>query len=258
MKLSEYNNVSNVPGIYLIKNTINNKCYIGQSIRLRTRLQDHYSTAISRKCQNQKDRMILYKAIEKYGIDNFEYEILFSEDTKDFNNIKRVLDNLEKQYISEYNSYIPNGYNQTIGGDAGVLGLKMNEQQKETISKISHEINSDGRNMIYCFDTDEKCYYTLVSLSSLSQILGIKLHTSQIRYNLILSRYILARTKDELEKKKAIVLENNKFNHKNSGWFMSKLNEDMIEDLKNNMKEKEFCSKYNVCKKTYYNYKKKI
>lgn len=258
MKLSEYNNVSNIPGIYLIRNTVNNKCYIGQSIRLRTRLQDHYSTAISDKCQNQKDRMILYKAIEKYGIDNFEYEILFSEDTKDFNNIKRVLDNLEKQYISEYNSYVPNGYNQTIGGDAGVLGLKMNEQQKETISKISHEINSDGRNMIYCFDTNERCYYTSVSLSSLSKILSIKLHTSQIRYNLILGRYVLARTKDELEEKKAIVLENNKFNHKNSGWFISKLNKDMIEDLKNNMKEKDFCNKYNVCKKTYYNYKKKI
>lgn len=47
MKLNEYRELENIPGIYLIRNLINNKCYIGQSIRLKKRLQDHYSTAIS-------------------------------------------------------------------------------------------------------------------------------------------------------------------------------------------------------------------
>jgi len=38
MKLKDFKEAENIPGIYLIKNLVNNKCYIGQSIRLRTRL----------------------------------------------------------------------------------------------------------------------------------------------------------------------------------------------------------------------------
>ena len=31
------------PGIYLITNTVNSKCYIGQAIKLRNRLKSHIS-----------------------------------------------------------------------------------------------------------------------------------------------------------------------------------------------------------------------
>lgn len=205
--------------------------------------------------------MILYKAIEKYGIDNFEYEILFSENTTDFNNIKRKLDNLEKQYIKEYNSFVPNGYNQTIGGDAGVLGFKMTDEQKEKISINSHIESLDGRYKIYCFDIIDKFYYTCVSLSCLSKILGIKLYTSQIRYNLVANRYILAKTNEELKNKIEKLkneLQYENHNHlKNNGMFKTKFCDEMKIDLINGMSEKEFCEKYNVCKTSYCNYKKK-
>ena len=46
------------------------------------------------------------------------------------------------------------------------------------------------------------------------------------------------------------------YNHrKKNGCFISKLSNDMIIDLKNNIRCIDFCKKYLVCKKTYYNYK---
>lgn len=255
MKLKDFKEVENIPGIYLIKNLVNNKCYIGQSIRLKTRLQDHYSTAISKKCEDQKARMILYSAIEKYGIDNFEVTILYSEDTTEFNKVKRTLDTLEKKYIKEYKSQVPDGYNQTSGGDAGVLGLKMTEEQKSVISKNSHEINTDGRFLIYCYDTTTKYYYTAVSLPALSIILRIELSTSDLRHNIIKGRYLISRDKTELENK----IENfSKLETRILGKFTSKLTEEQKEDIKNGIKQKDFCEKYKVCKKTFYNYRKQI
>jgi len=197
--------------------------------------------------------MILYKAIEKYGIDNFEVTILYSEDTKEFNKVKRTLDTLERKYIEEYKSQVPNGYNQTSGGDAGVLGLKMSQEQKETVSKNSSAMQNDGRNMIYCYDIRDKMYYTAVSLPALSLILGVFLNTSQLRYRLTLKRFVLARSKEELEKKIKIVNSS-----RVGGRFISKFTSEMREDLLQVAKMKDFCLKYKVCKKTYYNYKNNI
>jgi hypothetical protein len=67
----------------------------------------------------------LYRAFTKYGLEQFEYLILEYVEMQD--NIKDILDILEKKYISEYNSY-KQGYNQTTGGDYGILGYKMNEE----------------------------------------------------------------------------------------------------------------------------------
>jgi len=197
--------------------------------------------------------MILYKAIEKYGIDNFEVTILYSEDTKEFNKVKRTLDTLERKYIEEYKSQVPNGYNQTSGGDAGVLGLKMSQEQKETVSKNSSAMQNDGRNMIYCYDIRDKMYYTAVSLPALSLILGVFLNTSQLRYRLTLKRFVLARSKEELENKIKIVNSS-----RVGGSFISKFTSEMREDLLQGAKMKDFCLKYKVCKKTYYNYKNNI
>lgn len=59
-------------GIYKITNTINNHFYIGQSSNLNARLMDHH------RCMRDKNRtrFILYKAVDKYGVENFNFEIL--------------------------------------------------------------------------------------------------------------------------------------------------------------------------------------
>lgn len=82
-------------GIYKIQNLINQKIYIGQSIHIEKRWQEH--------CCPSADSLI-GKAIQKYGKTNFSFTILEECD-------KNLLDSREEYFIKHYNSITPNGYN---------------------------------------------------------------------------------------------------------------------------------------------------
>lgn len=79
--------------------------------------------------------MILYKAITKYGIENFSVSIIETIDNYDV----AILDKLEMQYIEKYNSFGATGYNQTKGGDGGVLGYRHNEETLNKLAEITRE-----------------------------------------------------------------------------------------------------------------------
>jgi len=134
-------------GIYKITNVITGKCYIGQAVDIRARLMDHISFS---KYKNN----VIYKAIRKYKIDNFDCRILTMINTfgKTQDEIKKELNFLECFYIDLYDSY-NNGYNMTPGGDSGRFGIK---HKKETIEKLrkSHE-NYKPK---HAFDTSKKTY----------------------------------------------------------------------------------------------------
>lgn len=59
-------------GIYIIKNIVNNKCYIGSSCNLKTRFRQHKLGLKNNKHFNLK----LQNAYNKYGVLNFEFTIL--------------------------------------------------------------------------------------------------------------------------------------------------------------------------------------
>lgn len=93
--------------IYCFTNKINNKKYVGQTQQtLKQRISNHLSKT------NKK--YYFQNALLKYGIDNFNIEILesISADTK--NNLKLRLNNREKFYILKYKTTDHNyGYNLT-------------------------------------------------------------------------------------------------------------------------------------------------
>lgn len=96
-------------GIYRIYNTINNKSYIGQSKNIKKRILYHHMcdfNNINNCCYETK----FYKALRKYGLDNFEVEILVlcKEEELNENEIK---------FIKKFNSF-RDGYNSTEGGQA--------------------------------------------------------------------------------------------------------------------------------------------
>ena len=91
-------------GIYSITNKNTGQKYIGQSINIQRRFKQHK--------YNKKPITYIDRAINKYGVDNFEFEIL--EECK-----PTELNKLEKQYIKKYNTYkSQKHYNLTTGGDS--------------------------------------------------------------------------------------------------------------------------------------------
>ena len=183
--------IDNCAGIYYFKNNINNKYYIGQSVNIRKRIKAHIKSSL--KMNNP-----LYKALCKYGLENFEFGIL-----KRYDNIpKCILDFWEKYYIQYFNSYGNTGYNQTLGGDAGVTGLKMNIDQKNKIREAAIKENNDGRNIVYCYDTQTKELIKTSTLKELSAILKIKIFNSSLKNFLLYNRYIIGRTKEIIKLKK--------------------------------------------------------
>ena len=103
--------------IYLIRNTVNGKCYIGQTIRdaEKTRIRDHLAGYGSR---------LVNLAVAKYGKEAFTVDFLHDGIIPDF------LDMLEIEAIAKFDTLAPNGYNLTTGGEGGRLS-------EETRSKMS-------------------------------------------------------------------------------------------------------------------------
>ena len=78
-------------GIYKITNIINNKLYIGKSINLFQRKSQHFSKLRKNEHKNFK----LQGSVNKYGIDNFKFEVL---------EYCTNIDDKEIEYIHKYNS----------------------------------------------------------------------------------------------------------------------------------------------------------
>lgn len=93
-----------ISGIYKIENLINGKKYIGQSIDIQRRFDEH---------KRDKDNCRIHQALRKYGINNFSFEIV--EECPII-----LLDEREKYWIKYYDSF-NNGYNATTGGNQDIL-----------------------------------------------------------------------------------------------------------------------------------------
>ena len=88
-------------GIYKFINKINGKLYIGQSKNLNCRKKQHFKNAFN---PNNRDYDCLFhRAIRKYGIDNFDFQILEECSIEELND-------REIYWIEKYDSYYK-GYN---------------------------------------------------------------------------------------------------------------------------------------------------
>lgn len=101
--------------IYQIKNKINGKSYIGKTeYGVERRWKEH----IRASQQTKNNHRALYRAMNKYGIDNFEHYLLKETDTPNEDEIF---------YIQKFDTY-HNGYNETLGGD-GASYLELPEME---------------------------------------------------------------------------------------------------------------------------------
>ena len=128
---------TNCCGIYLIKNLINNKIYIGQSIDIKRRCQEHLRSAQPEKYSKKSERdsnSHLHRAMQKYGIEKFSINII--EKCK-----KEELNDLESKWISLLKSNDNNiGYNKTSGGQANFYIKHEEHSQAKLTQKEVDEI----------------------------------------------------------------------------------------------------------------------
>lgn len=107
--------------IYSITNLINNKRYIGISQNYEDRKRVHLWALKNNKHKNEK----LQNSVNKYGLNNFKFEILKRVETD--NRIEAL--KIENYYIKKYDSY-NNGYNKSLGFEGSTL-LEVSDETKE-------------------------------------------------------------------------------------------------------------------------------
>lgn len=119
--------------IYKITNLINGKIYIGQSVDPQKRFKQH---------KGGRGSPILYAAIEKYGVENFSFEVIES-DIENYNE-------REKYWIQYYNATKPGfGYNIQEGGEEPPIFYGENSNlamySDETVEKILLEMRDTNK-----------------------------------------------------------------------------------------------------------------
>ena len=110
-------------GIYKITNKLNGKAYVGQSNDIERRFKEHQQ-------KGESSRIPLDVAIQKYGKDNFIYEVIEECSLEELNQ-------KEQYWIATLNT-VKNGYNCSEGGEQQSIGENNGRSKltEEDVKKI--------------------------------------------------------------------------------------------------------------------------
>lgn len=119
--------------IYILQNKINQKVYIGQSKDIKQRWRTHKSAV-----KNNRPTQIVHRAMIKYGIENFEFEVIASCFDQ------AAANETEEQIISYHESMSSDkGYNLSLGGS---VAPKTKEWKQKVSQKLmGHGVSEDAR-----------------------------------------------------------------------------------------------------------------
>lgn len=174
-------------GIYKVTNLINSKVYIGQSKDITHRLSKHKNCPFDKTDHSYNTPF--YRAIRKYGLENFKFEIIEECSAKDLN--KR-----EKYWIKYYNSYLGftdcNGYNLTLGGETSSFHVLSYDNVKEIQNLLLNtELNQT--------EIGNKFGVSQVTISQINR--GLIWVNDELKYPLRERKYITnkRKTKEKIE-----------------------------------------------------------
>lgn len=149
-------------GIYRIYNKINNKNYIGQSIDIFSRFQQHYDESF-------KSDYPLYSDIRKYGITNF---IFIIEKTCKINELQFY----EQYFIDFYNS-IEQGYNQVNA----IQSKNTQELQIDKIKQIIELLENSSLSYDNISEITETSYATVFNVNTCKSWTSLHNYINNIR-----------------------------------------------------------------------------
>lgn len=160
--------------IYIIRNTVNDKVYIGQThVSIKLRFQNHLSAA------RRGLDYVIGKAIRKYGEDKFYVELL--EEC-----LVEELNEREIYWISFFNSTNNSfGYNMSIGGHVVRTTKELDE------NFILKEFDSGKSAMVLAKELHVHPYRIVDILKKNSRVYGIeKQRTSKKEESYIIGKYL--------------------------------------------------------------------
>jgi len=148
--------------IYKITCLVNRKLYFGQTI---IGYLERFKQHIKESCEaEEKDNYAIHNAIRKYGVKNFNIEVVCTCPVE-------LLNKMEIFYIAKFKTNLCRygyeyGYNLTDGG-YGMRGYKHTQEQKEKLSEyhkkyykehpeVKERLSEAGRNKIYSEETKKK------------------------------------------------------------------------------------------------------
>lgn len=160
--------------LYQITNLINGKIYIGQTNNITKRWSNH-------KCGNASHQVIS-RAIQKYGKENFKFEILYR------NVPIEEINDLEIRVIKEKNCRVPNGYNVSVGGDGSVGVSKYgadNSNAHLTEEEAQYILDNRNKPMYVLYDkvSDKLSYEQFKKLYHHQTYTNLKTTTEEYPYN---------------------------------------------------------------------------
>jgi group I intron endonuclease len=125
--------------LYKITNLINNKGYIGQSIDPEYRWKNHQTDARAWIKQNRKNSnkiLIVDRAIAKYGVENFSFEVIaYCSTYEDTNNTETLLVEQHGTHVSKW------GYNVAFGG----INAPRTEEWKQALREWRDSLSPEER-----------------------------------------------------------------------------------------------------------------
>lgn len=119
-------------GIYKFTNKLTGEAYIGQSVDIKRRYNQHKNRYDKFYKEAPIEDTYFHSMLRHYGFHNFDFEILEECDVEKLNE-------RETYYIAFYNSLYPNGYNRTIGGDSLTHCKLSNDILKNIIDDLADD-----------------------------------------------------------------------------------------------------------------------
>lgn len=141
--------MSVICGIYKIENLVNHKVYIGQSVNIKRRFQEHIKRSVNNFKGNRDYKSMISDAIRKYGKENFKLTII--EECQ-----REELNDREIFWILYFESNNPKkGYNLTIGGESNITYSVLSEKQVNEIKDLLKNTNISQQNIAKQFQISQ-------------------------------------------------------------------------------------------------------
>lgn len=139
--------------IYIIKNTINNKVYIGQTKNCADRWSKHIWSA------KHRPHTAIAQAMHDLGIQHFYYQVLEHE-IENF-------DERERYWIEYYDSRVPNGYNVAPGGRyvGGTEAATASITDTKTLQHIVDDLQTTRMSYAKLAEKYECCEWTIGAIN---------------------------------------------------------------------------------------------